>query len=142
MHTDVAEPAEIRTGLAQSVLQEIAQHLSVLAAEGETEAIDLHSLPMTAADRSELEDSLGRGEVEATLNVAGISVVWETSYSGVWWVRHFGADDKIAAERIEIAAIPEILVTHGCDIAAAAARLQEDLVGKASAGGGGQAEHV
>ena len=56
MHTDLAERAEIRTGLAQSVLREIAQHLSVLAAEGETEAIDLHSLPMTAADRGELEE--------------------------------------------------------------------------------------
>ena len=63
--------------MAQSVLREIAQHLSVLAAEGETEAMDLHSLPMTAADRGELEDSLGRGEVEAILNVAGTSVVWE-----------------------------------------------------------------
>ena len=143
MHADVAEPAEIRTGLAQSVLQEIAQHLSVLAAEGETGAIDLRSLPMTAADRSELEDSLGRGEVEATLNVAGMSEVWETRYSGVWWVRHFGADDKIAAERIEITAIPEILVTHGADIAAAAAALaRRSWRQGSSAGGGGQAEHA
>ena len=95
MHANSNELAKIRTGLAQSVLREIAELLSVLVAEGETGAIDLHGLPMTPADRSELEESLGRGDVEAILNVAGTSEVWETRYSGVWWVRHFGADDKM-----------------------------------------------
>ena len=46
------------------------------------------------------------------LKVAGTSEIWETRYAGVWWVRHFGAGDKIAAERIEIAAIPQIFVPH------------------------------
>jgi HupH hydrogenase expression protein, C-terminal conserved region len=133
MHANNNELAKIRTGLAQSVLREIAELLSVLVAEGETGAIDLHSLPMTPEDRSELEESLGRGDVEAILNVAGTSEVWETRYSGVWWVRHFGADDKIAAERIEITALPEILLTDNADIAAAAERLRED-VGSGSSG--------
>lgn len=122
-----AELDGFRTGLAQSVLREIAERLAALAGGGETAAIDLRSLPMTAADRSELESRLGRGDVTVKLDVAGTSELWETRYSGVWWVRHFGADERIAAERIEIAAIPEILVSHDEDIAAAAARVREEV---------------
>lgn len=119
--------AGMRTGLAQSVLGEIAERLAALASTGETAAIDLRSLPLTSADRAELEDTLGRGDVTARLTVAGTSELWETRYSGVWWVRHSGADDKVAAERIEIAAVPEILLAHDADIAAACARLRADL---------------
>lgn len=134
--------AEFRTGLAQSVLREIAQRLAALVSTGGTAAIDLRSLPMTPADRSELEQSLGRGDVAARLNVAGTSELWETRYSGVWWVRHFGADDKIAAERIEIAAVPEILVTHDADIAAASARVYADLAGETFGVAGEPGAHV
>jgi hydrogenase-1 operon protein HyaF len=117
----------MRTGLAQSVLGEIAERLAAFASTGETAAIDLRSLPLTSADREELEDKLGRGDVTARLTVAGSSELWETRYSGVWWVRHSGADDKVAAERIEIAAVPEILLAHNADIVAACARLRADL---------------
>ena len=119
--------AELSSGLAQSVLREIAERLAALARTGERGAIDLRSLPLTSADRGELEDKLGRGDVTAKLTVAGTSELWETRYSGVWWIRHYGAGDKIAAERIEIAAVPEILVAHEADIAAACARVRADL---------------
>jgi hydrogenase-1 operon protein HyaF len=124
--------AALRTGLAQSVLREIAERLAALARTGERDAIDLRSLPLTSADRGELEDKLGRGDVTAKLTVGGTSELWETRYSGVWWVRHYGAEDKIAAERIEITAIPEILVAHAADIAAACARVWADLGSDAS----------
>jgi hydrogenase-1 operon protein HyaF len=117
----------LKTGMAQSLLQEIADRLSDLAKTGETSAIDLRSLPMTPADRDELEERLGRGDVEATLDVAGKSEVRETHYPGVWWVRHFGTGDAVASERIEITAVPEILVTHAADIAAGSKRLREAL---------------
>jgi len=142
MHADGDQFAAACTGLAQSVLREIAQHLATLAAKGETGVIDLRSLPMNQADRDELEEGLGRGDVEVTLNVAGMSEIWETRYSGVWWVRHFGADNQIAVERIEIAAVPEILMTHGADIAAAAARLRQDLADDSSTSKGEDAAHV
>jgi HupH hydrogenase expression protein, C-terminal conserved region len=140
MRAEGGELARLHASLAQSVMREIMQRLSVLATSGEGGAIDLHSLPMTQADRGELEQSLGRGDVEATLNVAGTSEIWETRYSGVWWLRHFGADDKIATERIEITAIPEILVAHCADITAAAARLNDDLASGSSNPGGEHAE--
>ena len=125
MHADPA--ADFRTGLARSLLREIAQHLDRLAATGEAAAIDLRSLPMTDADRRELDEALGHGDVAAMLDVAGESEIRETGYAGVWWVRHFGADGKIAAERIEICTVPDILITHESDIAAAGARLRQEL---------------
>ena len=117
----------MRTGLAQSLLREIAEHLAKLAGTGKAAAIDLLSLPMTPADRAELERALGHGEVAAALDAAGTSEVWETGYAGVWWIRHLGSGDKIASERIEITRVPEILLTHRDDIAEAAERLADDL---------------
>ena len=104
-------------GMADSLLQEIAERLAAFANAGEASAIDLRSLPMAPSDRDELEERLGHGDVSAMLDVAGRSEVWETGYAGVWWVRHFGAGDAVAAERIEITAVPEILVAHSADIA-------------------------
>jgi hydrogenase-1 operon protein HyaF len=123
----VPATAEIRTGMAQSLLHEIARRLTQLAETGEVSAIDLRSLPMTTADRSELEDRLGRGEIEALLTVTGTSEIWETRYAGVWWVRHFGAGERVAAEQIEITKAPQILASHPDDVAAAAERLRDHL---------------
>ena len=115
------------TGMAWSILAEIGQLLKALAETGEPGSIALRGLPMTDADRQQLEELLGRGEVQAELDLAGASEVWETSYAGVWWTRHKGAGDRIACEEIAITPIPEILITHPVDIKAAALRIQQDL---------------
>jgi hydrogenase-1 operon protein HyaF len=115
------------TGMAYSILAEIGQLLTALSERGEAGAIDLRSLPMTDADRGQLEEILGHGEVRAELDLAGDSEVWETSYNGVWWIRHKGAGDKIATEIIAVTPIPEILMTHPADIAAASRRIRQDL---------------
>lgn len=115
------------TGMAWSILTEIRQLLDALNEQGTVGSIDLRSLPMTNADREQLENLLGRGEVHAELDLAGTSEVWETAYAGVWWIRHKGAADKIACEEIAVTAIPEILITHPVDIEAAAARLGNEL---------------
>jgi len=123
--------AQARTGMAQSVLHEIVRSLTELADSGTPSAIDLRSLPMTEADRQELQDTLGRGEVSATLDMAGKSDIWETRHAGVWWVRHMGSGDRIASETIEITAVPDILMAHRDDIRAASARLSADLAAAA-----------
>ena len=115
------------TGMALSVLAEVGRLLEALAESGRPGAIDLRSLPLTDADRRQLEDLLGRGEVHAELDVAGKSEVWETAYPGAWWVRHLGADDRIASEEIAICPVPEILQAHPDDILAGARRLSRDL---------------
>lgn len=113
--------------MALSVLAEVGRMLEALADSGQTDSIDLRSLPLTDADRKQLEDMLGHGEVHAELDVAGKSEVWETSYPGAWWIRHRGAGNKIASEEIAICPIPEILITHPVDIEAAAARVRREL---------------
>lgn len=119
---------ENTTGMAHSILAEVARMLGALAHDGTTGSIDLRSLPLTDADRQQLEELLGRGEVSAELEVAGRSSVWETAYAGAWWVRHRGAGDKISSEEIMICPIPGILITHAADIEAAANRIKQDLL--------------
>ena len=129
MARDSAAPclSDRATGMALSVLAEIGRMLEALSESGLAGAIDLRSLPLSDVDRAQLEEVLGRGEVRAELDIAGESEVWETTYPGVWWIRHRGADRKIASEEISVCAIPEILMTHPVDIKAAAGRLREEL---------------
>ena len=100
------------TGMANAVMNELSDHLKRLADEGETNIVDLLSLPMTEADINELADMLGVGEVQATISSIGTSSIRETAYRGIWWVTHYGDDDKVLSELIEITQVPEILVTH------------------------------
>ena len=129
MARDSAAPclSDRATGMALSVLAEIGRMLEALSESGQAGAIDLRSLPLSDVDRAQLEEVLGRGEVRAELELAGNSEVWETTYPGVWWIRHRGAGDKIATEEISVCTIPEILMTHPVDIKAAAGRLREEL---------------
>jgi len=115
------------TGMAWSVLAEVSRLLEILAASGQPGSVDLRSLPLTDADRAELETLLGQGEVRAELDLAGRSEVWETAYPGAWWVRHHGADERMAAEEIAVCTVPEILKSHPADIEVAARRLHRDL---------------
>lgn len=117
----------LETGLAGAVLSEIAELMKALVERGESAGIALKSLPMSAGDLAALEKQLGRGEVFASLDVAGPTEVWETSYAGVWWIRHFGANDLVAAEEISVTQIPEILRTHIEDIRLAEQRIRAEI---------------
>lgn len=116
-----------RTGMADAVLREIVSLLEAFSRTGAEAAIDLGTIPLTAADRDELEHRLGRGEIEAKVAVAGDSEVWETAYSGVWWVRHRGLSGRVACEHIAITAVPDILASDREDARAAAQRLAQLL---------------
>ena len=104
------------TGIATALFAELKDHLAKLADEGETNIIDLRSLPMSEADINELADHLGVGEVKATIKGIGSSSVRETAFRGIWWITHYGDDGKVLGELIEITQVPEILVTHIDDI--------------------------
>ncbi len=125
MPHDLAAPDP--TPMVETLLREIAALLANLAASGQAARIDLLSLPIGPAGRAALAERLGRGEVEAALDAGGLSEIWETGFAGVWWVRHFGADDKLASEQIEIATIPAVLPSQPQDIDVAASRLAAGL---------------
>ncbi len=115
------------SSFTEAVLREIRHLMQRLIETGETGIVDLRSLPMSDWDRQELAARLGEGEVKAVANVAGVSTLWETQFAGVWWVRHEGADGRIAAEQVVVARAPEFLLAHPADISAAQRRLSEIL---------------
>ena len=115
------------TGMALSIMAEVARMLEALADKGESGSIDLRSLPLTDADRDQLEELMGRGEVKAELEISGDSTVWETSYPGAWWIRHHGAGGKVSSEEISICPVPAILSAHPADIEAAANRIKNAI---------------
>lgn len=121
-------PVEIgapTTGMAQAVLAELNEHLTELSFSGRQHVIDLTSLPMNDSDKRELELFLGRGEVAVTLQTMGDSQVFETGYSGIWWIKHYNADNQLIAELLEITTLPEIIKSHPEDVQASAVELKK-----------------
>lgn len=114
------------SGNAEAVLREIAALLEQRVNTGEDAAIDLSSLPLTPADRVWLMQRLGHGEVEATVEASGRSVIRETGYHGVWWVEHHDESGKLLAELIEVTACPVLLQTHPDDLRAGLQQLIDD----------------
>ena len=123
----VLSPAEMLTGQAEAVLTEIAELLDRLLETGEAGSIDLRSLPLSPADRTWLDERLGVGEVEIVMNAGGESVLSETAYAGVWKVVHRDAEDRVIAELIEVAYVPEIVKPAAADIESACTKLQSSL---------------
>lgn len=120
------EPMEQDAGFSAALIWETLARLTQFAETGETATIDLGGLPMSKNDREALDDLLGRGEVSATIEVIGRTEIWETQYSGVWRVRHFGMG-AIANDLIEITSCPKILFADRRDAESAARRMAENL---------------
>ena len=110
-----------------AILTEIVTLLERLARGQNPAAIDLRSLPMSREDRTELQRVLGEGEVTATVAAQGVSIIRETRISGLWWVEHRDSRGDLIAELLEVARIPEILVTAPDEIAASARTLREHM---------------
>jgi hydrogenase-1 operon protein HyaF len=111
-------------GGVAAILTELATCLDRLAQGEESAVIDLRSLPMSGSDRRELQQSLGNGEVQATLNADGPSTIRETQFAGIWWIEHRDRDGQVIAELLEIARFPQILATVTDEIALAATALR------------------
>ncbi len=116
-------PAGLGRGLG-ALLSELATQLERLAVSDESAMIDLSSLPMSAADRLELQRALGNGEVQATLEAQGTSTARETGVAGVWWIEHRDAHGALIAELLEVARYPQILASAPDEIVSAAAALR------------------
>lgn len=114
-------------GGVAAVLSELVGMLEKIAVGGEPATIDLRSLPMSPQDRSELQATLGQGEVHATLHADGVSSLQETGISGVWWVEHHDSHGELVAELIEVTSIPAILEASTEDMVASARELRSRL---------------
>ena len=116
-----------RSGNVLPILHEIRHALAQLARSGESTLIDLLAMPFGPGDEALLFRTLGRGEVEASIQALGPTKVWETQYPGVWVVDHYNADAQRVALRVEITKIPDILLSQQHDIDDAIARLDAQL---------------
>jgi hydrogenase-1 operon protein HyaF len=109
-----AQEAPSPTVLA--VLQETANMVQTFLETQQSDSIDLRSLPLTPGDYDLLGEMLGEGEVSATIDAAGPTLVRETAYPGIWWITHLNNDDEVVAEFIEVTRCPEILKSQWDDI--------------------------
>ncbi len=121
------EIPEMETGNLLPLLHEIRHALERLLASGEGTVIDLRALPMAPGEEQRLERALGEGEVQATLDALGRSVIRETRYSGVWHITHYNADDEVLGKYVEIARVPGLIEAQQEAMQEALAELQQKL---------------
>lgn len=122
----VERTAGLGGGVA-AILAELAARLERLATHGDPALIDLRSLPMSPADRIELLEVLGQGEVTAKLDAQGASTLRETAFAGIWWIEHRDREERITAELFDVTLVPKILATATEDVALAAAELRQRI---------------
>jgi hydrogenase-1 operon protein HyaF len=115
------------SGNADAILHEILALLEVFMSTGQNGAIDLHSIPLTAADLELLRVTLGDGEVSARIHVIGNTEVRETTYPGVWWLTYYSDEGSVVADLLEVTTVPEILKAPAEDVREGLARLGDLL---------------
>jgi len=120
-------PNDTPTGMVPALLRELDEALQALLAKGTAHMVDLATLPLSSADRSMLDEALGEGEIRMDLETLGRSRIRETSFPGIWWVRHEDPDGKVLADRIEVTHVPEIVPAHPSDVASGQARLTHTI---------------
>ena len=125
--SDIAVSIQYPTGNVTPLLHEVRHALERLADTGEPTAIDLRGIPLGPGEEDALEQALGEGEVTATLNALGPSIVRETAIPGVWLVTHRNVNDEISGRFIEITKMPAILESQDVDILRGIAALNEHL---------------
>jgi hydrogenase-1 operon protein HyaF len=116
INTDHASADAGLSGNAPVLLREVAELARRLLDTGESSAIDLRALPLTPADLDWMRETLGQGQVVATLDAEGESTLSETVCPGVWWVTHRNEQGAVASEFIEVTFVPELLKAHREDV--------------------------
>jgi hydrogenase-1 operon protein HyaF len=102
-------PCSVPTGNLLPLLHEIRHALNRWLNDGTVHIIDLRSIPMAPHEETQLLETLGRGEIQATLSALGNSEIFETGIAGVWLVSHHNDDGVLVGRFIEICHVPEIL---------------------------------
>lgn len=106
-----------RTENLKPLMLQIEQALQDLMDGGGAAVIDLGAMPFSKQDEEDLRQRLGEGEVSATLNAFGPTLIQETGIPAVWLIEHKDAEGRRLTLHVEVARIPEILVTPEEDVA-------------------------
>lgn len=114
-----------RTHNLRPLLLQLEQALQSLVDTGSATVIDLTAMPFSARDEEDLRQQLGRGEVSATLDVFGPTLIQETTLPGVWLVEHQDSEGHRLTLHVEVGRVPSILVAPEADIAEGLARLKD-----------------
>jgi hydrogenase-1 operon protein HyaF len=109
------------------ILHEIRHALRRLAESQQSHTIDLQAIPFGPGDEELLLEVLGQGEVSATIEALGPTLIHETAYPGVWLLDYRNEDDGRIAFQIEITDIPSLLKTQPEDLANALERFEQRL---------------
>lgn len=112
---------------ARPILFEIRHALEELLASGATSIIDLRSIPLAPGEEETIIDTLGQGEVHASLNALGPSEIYESRYAGVWLITHYNEDQAVVSRFIEITTLPDILRSQREDMSNALNELIKEL---------------
>lgn len=120
------ETAQPPTGMLEAVLTELGEHLQNLIDSNTTNIIDLNSLPLSEFDITQLEQKLGKGEVEVTLTTIGESHIFETGYNGIWWLKHYTPEQILLSQFIEITTMPDIIKSQPEDMKLALSRFNSE----------------
>jgi len=112
----------------QPIMHEIRHALEALVESGECSIIDLRSIPLAPGEEEAIIETLWQGEVHASLEVLGLSEIYETLYAGVWLITHFNESNAIIGRFIEITELPEILKSQHEDMSKALLELEEELL--------------
>lgn len=98
------------------LLHQIRYAMRQLLDGGGGTTIDLRGVPLTAAERERLFETLGQGEIRVRLEALGRSDIDETAFSGVWLITHYSESGEVVARLIEIARVPGLLAAPTGDI--------------------------
>ena len=112
---------------ARPILFEVRHALEELVQSGENSIIDLRSIPLAPGEEETIINTLGQGEVHASLNALGPSEIYETRYAGVWLITHYNEEKAVVSRFIEITKLPEILESQQEDMSNALVELTRDL---------------
>ena len=124
VRVETATDGALRTDNLKPLLREIEQALRDLIHTGSEVVIVLTAMPFSENDEQDLRALLGHGEVTATVDTFGPTLVEETRYPGVWLVEHQDAERRRLTLHLEVARIPRLLTTPEDDLADSLAALR------------------
>lgn len=107
------------------VLAEIRERALAWRPGARSQIINFTLLPMSPADMSFLQQSVGNGPIQLISRGYGTCRVLATGIQNVWSVQFFNAMDTIILDTLEVGGVPTVAVAADEDFEDSAERLQE-----------------